>query len=150
MATVRDILVEKGFHVLSIGEDATVLDGALLMNEHKIGGLAVLREGRVVGMFTERDILRHVVAKQRDPAEVRVGEVMTHKITVAHAGTTIDEARGLMKNKRIRHLPIVDDDRKPVGMISIGDLNAHEIVDNERTVGALREYLNGNSSVIVV
>ena len=150
MATVRDILAEKGWHVLSIGEGATVLEAALLMNEHKIGGLAVLRDGCVIGMFTERDILQRVVAEQRNPASVTVGDVMTHSVTVAGSCTSIDEARSLMKHKRIRHLPIVDDDRKPVGMISIGDLNAHEIVTQEKTVGALREYLNGNSSVIVV
>jgi len=150
MATVRDILAEKGWHVLSIGEDASVLDAALLMNEHKIGGLAVLREGRVMGMFTERDILQRIVAEQRDAATVTVGDVMTKSVTVAGSCTTIDEARSLMKNKRIRHLPIVDDDRRPIGMVSIGDLNAHELVDHEKTVGAMREYINGNSSTVVL
>ena len=147
MATVNDILMEKGSNVMSIGEDATVLQGALLMNEHKIGALAVLREGRIVGMFTERDILQRVVAEQRDPATTPVGEIMTHKITVAGIDTTIDEARGLMKHKRIRHLPIVDDDMRLLGLISIGDLNAHLMVDQTKTVDAMREYIHGCSAV---
>ncbi|MEX2214897.1 MAG: CBS domain-containing protein [Phycisphaeraceae bacterium] len=150
MATVRDILAEKGSHVLSIGEDASVLDAALLMNEHKIGGLPVLREGRVVGMFTERDILQRIVAEQRDPVKMSVGQTMTRKITTARIETTIDEARALMRNKRIRHLPILDDDGKPLGMISIGDLNAWLMEDQTKTVDALKDYLNGNSSMSFV
>ena len=150
MATVRDILAEKGSHVLSIGEEATALDAALLMNEHKIGGLAVLRDGSVVGMFTERDLLQRVVAERRDASGVFVGQIMTRKITVAGPGTTIDEARSLMKNKRIRHLPIVDSHNQPLGMISIGDLNAHLLVDHERTVEAMREYIQGNSAMVMV
>jgi CBS domain-containing protein len=150
MATVRDILAEKGSHVLSIGEEASALEAALLMNEHKIGGLAVLREGCVVGMFTERDLLQRVVAEQRDAARTYVGDIMTRKITVAGPSTTIDEARSLMKNKRIRHLPIVDDYRQPLGMISIGDLNAHLLVDHERTVDAMREYIHGYSAMVVM
>ncbi len=150
MATVRDILAEKGSHVLSIGEEATALDAALLMNEHKIGGLPVLRDGAVAGMFTERDLLQRVVAERRDPAEVFVGQIMTRRITVAGPETTIEEARSLMKNKRIRHLPIVDRERRPLGLISIGDLNAHQLVDQEKTVDALREYLNGGGAAFVV
>jgi len=149
MATVRDILAEKGSNVLSIGEEATALDAALLMNEHKIGGLPVLRDGSVVGMFTERDLLQRVVAERRDAAEVFVGQIMTRRITVAGPETTIDEARGLMMTKRIRHLPIVDKDRKPLGLISIGDLNAHQLIDQEKTVDALREYLNGGGAAFV-
>ncbi len=150
MATVRDILSEKGTHVLSIGEDATVLEGALLMNEHKIGALAVLRDGRIVGMFTERDILQRVVAEQRDPSSTLVTDCMTRRITVASIDTTIDEARSLMKHKRIRHLPIVDDEMRMLGLISIGDLNAHLMVDQTKTVDAMREYIYGFSSVSVV
>lgn len=150
MATVRDILAQKGSHVLSIGEDASVLDAALLMNEHKIGGLAVLRGGCVIGMFTERDILQRIVAEKRDSSSVTVGDVMTDEITVASTDTTIDEARSLMKNKRIRHLPIVDEDRRPLGMISIGDLNAHLLVDHEKTVDAMREYISGHSAMLIL
>ncbi len=150
MATVRDILSEKGSHVLSIGEDATALDGALLMNEHKIGALAVLRDGRIAGMFTERDILQRVVAEQRDPSSTLVGDVMTRRITVAGIETSIDEARSLMKHKRIRHLPVVDNDMRLLGLISIGDLNAHLMDDQVKTVDAMREYIYGLSSASVV
>lgn len=143
MPTVKDILLEKGRHVLTIGEDATVLDAALLMNEHKIGGVPVVRDRQVVGMFTERDILQRVVAEQRDPASTLVGKVMTRDITWCTEETTIDEARRLMMDKRVRHLPILNGGREPLGLISIGDLNAWRLAHQTKTVIALQEYIYG-------
>ncbi len=145
MAGVKDILVEKGSHFLSIGEDATALDAALLMNEHKIGALPVLRDGKLVGMFTERDILQRIVAGRKDPAKSYIRDVMTSDITLCSVHATIDEARELMRGKRVRHLPILDDDDTPVGMVSIGDLNAWMLAHEKKTVVALQAYLNGES-----
>jgi CBS domain-containing protein len=144
MATVREILARKGSHVFTIGRGASVLDAALLMNEHKVGALVVIDDDRgVVGMFTERDVLRRVVGEQRDPATTAVAEVMSHEVICATPATTIEEARGAMKNRRIRHLPLVDDDRRLTGLISIGDLNAHQTSDHEQTIYLLQEYLYG-------
>ena len=72
MSTVRDILAVKGGHVQSIGPDATVLDAALLMNDHKIGSLLVMNGGRVIGIITERDILQRVVVPCLNPAQTTV------------------------------------------------------------------------------
>src|SRR5437588_618466 len=126
MATVKDILSTKGTHVLTIGPGATVFEAALLMNEHKIGSLLVLEDGRLVGIITERDILQRVVAQRRDPGELPIQEVMTTELVCGQPHTTVDEARGVMKNRRIRHMPIIDDSEQLLGLISIGDLNAHE------------------------
>ncbi len=145
MATVREILSKKGTQVWSVGRDATVLDAALLMNEHRVGALVILEDGRVTGMFTERDVLRRVVAEQRDPSRTRVEEVMTPEVVCGTLETSIDEARGAMKNRRIRHLPLVDDDRRLLGLISIGDLNAHEIDGHEQTIHLLQEYIYGRA-----
>ena len=145
MGTVREIISRKGTQVWSVGKDATVLDAALLMNEHRIGALVVLEDGRVSGMFTERDVLRRVVAEQRDPGLTRVAEVMTEEIVCGTLETSIEEARGAMKNRRIRHLPLVDDDRRLLGLISIGDLNAHEATSQEQTIHLLQEYLYGRT-----
>jgi CBS domain-containing protein len=145
MGTVREILTRKGTQVWSVGKEATVLDAALLMNEHRVGALVVLEEGRVAGMFTERDVLRRIVAAQRDPATTRVAEVMTEEVVCGTLETSIDEARGAMKNRRIRHLPLVDGDRRLLGLISIGDLNAHEANDHEQTIHLLQEYLYGRT-----
>ena len=144
MATLKDILARKGPHVFTIGPEATVMDAATLMNEHKVGALVVIDDGRgVVGMFTERDVLRRVVGEQRDPLTTRVADVMTAEVACATPATTIEEARGAMKNRRIRHLPLVDDDRRLTGLISIGDLNAYQTSDHEHTIYMLQEYLYG-------
>ena len=144
MATVREILTRKGSHVFTIGPEASVMDAATLMNEHKIGALVVIDDGRgVIGMFTERDVLRRVVGEQRDPVTTRVADVMTTEVACATPETTIDEARGAMKNRRIRHLPLVDGDRRLMGLISIGDLNAYQTSDHEYTIYMLQEYLYG-------
>jgi CBS domain-containing protein len=144
MATVREILARKGSHVFTIGPEASVMDAATLMNEHKVGALVVIDDGRgVIGMFTERDVLRRVVGEQRDPVTTRVADVMTTEVACATPDTTIDEARGAMKNRRIRHLPLVDEDRRLTGLISIGDLNAYQTSDHEYTIYMLQEYLYG-------
>ena len=143
MATVRDILARKGTHVFTVGKQATVLDAALLMNEHRIGAAVVIEAGRVVGMFTERDVLQRIVAGQRDPGQTRVEEVMTVEVICCTGETTIGEARGAMKNRRIRHLPVVDAEQHLLGMVSIGDLNAFEASDAEHTIHLLQEYLFG-------
>jgi len=143
MATVREILARKGPQVVTIGPEATVLESAHLMNEHKIGALVVLDDGAVVGMFTERDVLRRVVGEQRDPAQTRVGDVMTTEVICCTLETTIAEARGAMKNRRVRHIPLVDHERRLQGLISIGDLNAYETSDHEQTIYLLQEYIYG-------
>jgi CBS domain-containing protein len=145
MATVQDILATKGPHVQSIGPQASVLDAALLMNEHKIGCLVVLDDGRVVGMFSERDILRRVVAERRDPANTTVADTMTTEVLCCRTHTKLDEARGVMMNRRIRHLPVQDDDEHLCGMISIGDLNAYQLHDHQSTIYVMEQYIYGRA-----
>jgi CBS domain-containing protein len=143
MSRVRDILEKKGSQVLSVGPEATVLQAAMLMNEHKIGSLVVLDQERIVGMFTERDVLRRVVGEQRDPACTKVVEVMSTEVACCSPQTAIEETRVAMKERRIRHLPVVDDDGRMLGLVSIGDLNAHEAATQEQTIFLLNEYLYG-------
>ncbi len=144
MTKVQDILDAKGHNVLSIGPTADVLSAAVLMNEHKIGALVVIAEaGKVVGMFTERDVLHRVVAHRRDPATTQVSEVMTSAVLCCRADTDLDEARSVMKNKRIRHLPVIDSTGSLIGLISIGDLNAYHSAGQEQTIHLLQEYMYG-------
>lgn len=145
MATVMAILATKGAQVLTIGPDATVLQAALLMNEHKVGALVVSAGDGIAGMFTERDVLRRVVGEQRDPTVTRVADVMTTEVACCTPETTLDEARGAMKNRRIRHLPVVEEGGRLCGLISIGDLNAHQITSQEHTIHLMHEYLYGRS-----
>ncbi len=142
MATVRDLLAVKGPHVLSIGPEASVYDAAVLMNEHKIGSLVVLEAGRVQGIITERDIMQKIVGQRRDPAMTPVREGMSADVVCCQLHTTVDEARTVMKNRRIRHMPVVDGDSRLAGIISIGDLNAHEANAQELTIHHLQEYIH--------
>ena len=115
------------------------------MNEHKIGGLPVIEEGKVIGMFTERDILTRIVAAKRDPEKVTIAEVMTKLIATAPYDITIDDARRVMMERRVRHLPIIDDERHLLGLISIGDLNAHMLEAEKKANQFLQEYIYGRA-----
>ncbi len=146
MATVKDVLKQKGSQVLSIGPQASVLDAALMMNEHHVGGLVVLHNHKVKGIITERDVLRRVVAKRLDSATITVKEVMTTDVYCCNSTTSIEDARAIFKNRRIRHLPVVDDKGLMEGVISIGDINGWKLEGQEQTIQYLREYLYGGVS----
>jgi CBS domain-containing protein len=145
MTMVRDILAKKGSHVWSLGPQATVLEAARFMAENRIGAVLVLDGERLVGMFSERDILQRVVAEGRDPSRSTVGEVMTTEVACCTPDTSIEEARGAMKNRRIRHLPVIDGNERLLGVISIGDLNAFQVAHQEQTIFLMSEYLYGRA-----
>jgi CBS domain-containing protein len=142
MHTVQQILESKGKAVFSIAEDATAMDAAKVMNDHHIGALVVTRGEKVVGIFTERDILNRVVAQQRAPAETVVRDVMTTPVACCSPGTSRAECRGVMRGRRIRHLPVVDDQRL-VGIISVGDILQDEGAEQQETIRYLYEYMHG-------
>lgn len=143
MARVSDVLSSKGAGVMTIGAGASVLEAAQLMNEQRIGGLVVTERDQVAGIFTERDVLQRVVAKQLDPAATTVGEVMTSEIVCGESSMSIEEARNIFMNRRIRHLPIVDANGQLEGVISLGDINAWQLDGQEITIKYLHQYLYG-------
>lgn len=142
MATVRDILSKKGNFVASVDQNATVLEAAKLMNDLRIGAVVVTDGGQVNGIFSERDILTRVVAAQRDPTTTKVGEVMTRRVAVCHPDTTVEECRSVMTRHRVRHLPVVEDNRL-VGIITSGDVLALEIHAQQTTIEFMHQYLYG-------
>lgn len=141
MPNAGKIIEQKQDELASLPTDATVLAAAQLMNERHIGSVVVMQKQRIVGIFTERDVLRRVVAEQRDPASTRLDAVMTTPVAVAAPATTTDELRSVMRERRIRHIPVVDGDR-PVGMVSIGDLNRVQHDVDERTIRYLERYMS--------
>lgn len=143
MSKVREILARKGSDVVSIGPEARAIDAALLMNEHKIGALVVLQGAELIGIISERDMMRRVVAERRDPETVAVRDVMTRPVVTCRADTKMDEARQIFRSRRIRHLPVVDEAGRIEGMISIGDLNAWQLDGQEVVIHHLQEYLYG-------
>jgi len=143
MAAISEILNQKSSQLRTARGDETVLHATKRMNEHGIGALLVMDGSRLVGIFTERDVLRRVVAEERQPATVRVDEVMTRDIACATPDTSVDEARGIMRQRRIRHLPVVNTSGEVQGLISIGDLNAFYANNQEVEIHYLQEYLHG-------
>jgi CBS domain-containing protein len=144
MGTLSDILrVKEGQPLHVIAEERSVFDAVCLMNEYGIGALIVVRDGRMNGIFTERDVLRRVVGESLDPTSVRVADAMTTRVVCCTPATTIEEARALMKTRRIRHLPVIDAEGEVVGLVSIGDLNAFLTTHHEVTIHYLHEYLHG-------
>ena len=144
MPTVHDVLAVKGNRVHTVRKDTSVLEATQRMNQHQIGALVVTDSaGRLVGMFTERDVLRRIVAEQRDSAATPVEAVMTRKVVSCHEDEMLDGARGAMAQRRIRHLPVVDDEDRLIGLISIGDLNAWCLRDGEARIAYMESYIYG-------
>ena len=140
MATLRDILARKGHEVISVRPGDSVLHAANLMNDRGIGGLLVLDGGEPAGIFTERDVLRRVVAQGRDPAATAVRDVMSTPVTACEPGLTVEEAAALMTARRIRHLP-VRDGGSLAGLVTIGDLLAFQVSEQQVTIAQMTSYL---------
>ena len=142
MPTAQTILDRKGTDVATIDRDATVLEASALMNERRIGALVVTSGDHVVGVFTERDILTRIVAAERQPRGTKVGDVMTSPMACCRRDTKLSECQAIMTTKRIRHLPVVEEE-KLYGLISSGDIMANEVADQQSTIEYLHEYLHG-------
>jgi CBS domain-containing protein len=140
MHLVDQLLRQKPGPVRTIAPEATVLEAATLMNEHRIGALVVVQGQDPVGIISERDILTRVVAAEREPSKIRVSEVMTSHLITCTPRSPLDEVRRIMRERRIRHIPVVDGGRL-LGIISIGDLNQAETRALTATLTYLEEYI---------
>ncbi len=145
MPTVLDVILSKGDTVHSIGPTESVLDAVNKMNQFKIGCLMVMQGEQVLGIFTERDVLRRIIGEGRNVADVTVGEVMTAEIVCCRPETDLDDVSAIMKTRRVRHVPICDDDGKLHGVVSIGDVNAFHATNQEQTIHFLNEYIYGRA-----
>jgi CBS domain-containing protein len=140
MPTVRDLLGRKGTRVIDMQPSQTVLDAAHLMNEKGIGGVVITTDGKLVGIFTERDIMRRVVAAGRDPAATLISDVMTTECLTITADIKIAACRAMMTERRIRHLPVMHDDGI-IGVVTSGDILAFEVQQAEAQIEQLEKYV---------
>lgn len=145
METVLDLIQGKAVRLVCTAADATVRQATRLMNDHAIGSLLVTSRGRLVGIFTERDVLQRIVAEGRSPDDTLVGDVMTTDVVCCSPQTSVDEVADLMRRRRVRHLPIVDDQQSLVGLVSIGDINAHRFSTCATELVQVREYIMGRA-----
>lgn len=139
--TVQGILRQKGNQVWSVSPTATVREALEVMAERKIGAVLVMEGGLLVGIFSERDYARRGVLMNRGP-ETKIGEMMTFPVYCVTPVQTIEECMGLMTDKHIRHLPVVDGDTI-LGVVSIGDIVKEMIADQEHLIKGLENYILG-------
>ena len=142
MHSIRDILREKGATVRSIDPNVTVFDALKLMADYGIGALLVLQNAKPVGLFSERDYARKVILKGRFSRETQVAEIMSSPVISVTPKDTVDQCLVVMTEKRVRHLPVLEDD-KVVGILSIGDLVKWVISDQGETIDQLQNYITG-------
>jgi CBS domain-containing protein len=140
MKTAGDLLDYKGHNVLTITPDTLVYDAIYMLAQHEIGALIVKQGNRVVGIFSERDYARKIILQDRSSRSTRVAEVMTTNVVYAEPSQSIDDCMSLMTNKRVRHLPVMDNGSL-VGIVSIGDLVREIISDQQSTIELLEQYI---------
>jgi len=138
--TMRDILEAKGSEVVSVTLDASVLDAVRIMNEHRIGAVAVLVGEHLVGIFSERDVLQRVVAAGLEPRDTPVTSVMTDLVITVPATVSVEEALTIVSEKRVRHLPVMDGETL-LGMVSAGDLTRSMTQGHEFEIRQLINYV---------
>ena len=141
MAILSQLLEAKGREVISVVPSASVYEAIELMATRSIGALLVLEHGRIVGILSERDYARKVILQGRSSRTTTVGEIMTSPVLTAPSRLTVEEAMAVMTEKRVRHLPVVDDGWLR-GMISVGDLVKEIIAEQQFVIGQLHNYIH--------
>jgi len=142
MKTVTQLLRGKGHEVLSVSPEASVFEALKVMAEKNVGALLVVEGERLVGVFSERDYARKVILKGKASKEIPVREIMTSHILYVRPEQTIEECMALMTDKRVRHLPVLEDERL-VGVISIGDVVKAIIAEQDFMIEQLQNYITG-------
>jgi CBS domain-containing protein len=142
MATIRDLLKVKGNQVWCISPDTTVLETLQVMQDKDVGALLVLDGDQIAGIISERDFVRSIAKTGRCVLNTTVLEYMTKKVFTIDPDQSIDDCMQLMTRERIRHLPVVEDE-KLVGLISIGDVVKELISSKELKIDNLENYIEG-------
>ena len=132
MHQVRHIIQLKGNFIWTISPDDTVFEALRLMATKGVGALVVTKDEKMVGIISERDYARKVILKGRTSRDTLVSEIMTSNVFTVHPDQTIEECMELMTEKRVRHLPVLEDDRL-IGVISIGDV-LKDVIYHQRQV----------------
>ena len=140
--TIDAILGQKGTEIFSVAPDATVFEAIELMANKNVGAVLVLRDGQLLGLFSERDYTRKVMLRGKRSRETLVQEIMSTDLTVVTSREPVENCLRMMTDKRIRHLPVVDGDTLR-GIISIGDLVKWVIASQSAAIAHLESYISG-------
>ena len=141
MKTVQQLLESKRHSLISVVPSATVLEALKVMAEKEIGAVVVLEDGHLIGIFSERDYARKVVLQGKASKDTPVREIMTDKVVCVRPEQTIEDCMGLMTDKRIRHLPVLEH-KKVIGVISIGDVVKEMLSEKEFVIKQLESYIH--------
>ena len=143
MVTIRRLLAQKGGNICSIHPDATVFDAVATMAENDIGSLIVMDGEALIGIITERHYARNVVLKGKTSPATTVQEIMERHVITVGPEQSIEECMALMTDRRVRHLPVIED-KKIIGIVSIGDL-VKSIIDGQKfVIDQLEHYISGS------
>lgn len=143
MKTVQDVLQSKGSsQILSVPSSTSVLDAVKVMDKKNVGALLVIDEGKLVGIISERDIIRRLVAKVKSSRETIVKDIMTSDLYGVTPDISTEKALMLMTEKRVRHLPVFEGEHL-VGVISIGNIVKSVITSQDNLIGNLQDYILG-------
>jgi CBS domain-containing protein len=141
MKTVNEILLAKANKLLSISPDVSVLDALKLMADREVGALVVLDGEKLAGIFSERDYARKVILFGKSSKDTPVSEIMTRKVVCVRPDQSVEDCMGLMTDKRIRHLPVLQGE-KVIGVISIGDVVKEVISEQKFVIEQLEHYIH--------
>ncbi|MEN4041830.1 MAG: CBS domain-containing protein [Anaerolineaceae bacterium] len=144
MPYVKNLLERKGNTVWTILPGASIRDALLLMTDKKVGALVVSEAGKICGIFSERDYARQVAKTDNLSLDLPVSAVMSHPVYFARPDQTVEECMRIMTARRIRHLPVLQDDAL-AGIISIGDVVKSLINEKEMTIRHLENFIAGSS-----
>jgi len=147
MTAVRQLLDQKGRNIWSIHPDATVFDAIAKMAEKDIGSLVVMEGEDLVGIITERHYARNVVLKGKTSLTTPVRDIMERHVVIAQSGQSVDECMAVMSEERVRHLPVFEG-KKPIGIVSIGDLVKSIIGDQKFAIVQLEQYIHGERAIV--
>jgi len=139
--TLSEVLDAKGRNVWTVSPQSSAYEALELMAEKEVGALVVIDQGKVIGMFSERDYARKLVLKGKSSKETPVAEVMTEPVCYVLPWTSLSECMTLMTNKHVRHLPVLDGD-KLVGIVTIGDVVKAIISEQEFVIRELKSYVD--------
>ena len=140
MKSVRQVLEDKGYAVETVTPETSVYDALQKMSNRGVGALVVIEGGEIRGLFSERDYARKVVLQGRASKNTPVQEVMTRRVITVEPQQTVEACMVLMTEKRIRHLPVVENGRL-IGIVSIGDVLKAIIEAQRLTIEELATYI---------
>lgn len=142
MINVNQLLKDKQGKVLTASPEDSLYEALKTMADNNIGALVVVKEGKVVGIFSERDFVRNAVVDKKLSLNLTVKELMATKVCYVRPEQSIEDCMVLMTEKRTRHLPVLDKD-KLIGIVSIGDVLKSFIAEKDFTIHQLENYISG-------